>query len=202
MTKPFGKSALLAAGLTTLLLVPACSQEPQQSSPTTDTPPPSATAGQTPSQPGGELAPMSPAPAPPTVPSRFGKPAAAGSAAVVTVLAARNVQHQAEGAGEVSGPAVDVDVELANSSDKPLSLTQVTVTLTFRTTGEPAVPLPSKTTPFSGVLRSGSSQTATYRFRYPAEQGRRVSVAVQYQPERPTVKATGLLPAPDSTEAN
>jgi hypothetical protein len=202
MTRPLPDITLLAACLTSLLLTAGCTQESQQSSPSPDTSQPPPTISQTPSQPSGELAPQSPAPAPPTVPSRFGKPAAAGTDAVVTVLDTRTVQHQADGAGEVSGPAVDVDVELSNSSNQPLALNGVTVTMTFRTTGEPAVPLPSKSTPFSGVLRSGNSQTATYRFRYPPEQGRRVSVAVQYQPERPTVKAIGVLPVPDSTDAN
>jgi hypothetical protein len=93
--------------------------------------------------------------------------------------------------GEISGAALAVTVEIANTSSDPIGLDSVTVNLT----GAGDVPAPPVTTdpasPLSGTLMPGEKKSGVYVFTIPADSRSSVGVTVLYSAGAPIVLFQG-----------
>lgn len=103
------------------------------------------------------------------------------------------VQATATLPGEVSGPAVAVNLEITNGSAQAIGLDSVTVTLTDAA-GNPAGSMAADpSAPLSGVLDAGATKAGTYVFTVPADQRNPVTVTVTYSSGAPTLVFTGQV---------
>ena len=91
-------------------------------------------------------------------------------------------------AGEVSGPAIRVALELVNGTGETISLGAVTVNAYFGLEIQPAPPFDSDTErePFAGTLATGETARGTYVFGIPEGQ-EDVVVTVSKSPDSPLV---------------
>lgn len=92
-------------------------------------------------------------------------------------------------AGEVSGPAIRVTVEMMNGTDGAISLDAVTVNAYFGAETQPASPFDSETEsePFTGTLAAGETAQGVYLFSIPEGQDDDIVVTVSKSPESPLV---------------
>lgn len=99
----------------------------------------------------------------------------------VRLTAVTAVTATAHEAGEISGPALAVTVEVTNATSAPISLDTVAVNAF---SGPAATPAPvmrdGATQPLHGSLAAGHSETATYVFSVPVAQRGDVTVTVTY----------------------
>lgn len=93
------------------------------------------------------------------------EPAEVESGLVFTVVAVRDVDVEvSEVGGDVAGPAVAVDIEVANNGDAGVDLGRFVVTAAAG--GVELSPIPGVfNEPFFGILAPGETATATYGFR-------------------------------------
>jgi hypothetical protein len=190
-----GAAALLLVGVAiaaSILLPPG---EPttstSSSSPSTPTPGSSDPATPTPT-PGGEAGEPSPEE---TLEPIFGEPIAdvvepdgvADFGDDVTARLISVTPYTATGSqpGEVSGPAVEVTLELRNDTGSAISLDGVTVNVYYGDDEVPAAPIDSRGTPFSGSLAPGATATGSYGFSVP--EGEDVIVTLSKSPGSPLV---------------
>lgn len=88
-----------------------------------------------------------------------------GEGLVVAVVRVDDIDLEAQGIGETSGPGVAVIVEIRNDRDEPVDVGGVVVNATVRT-DVPATPhFSTPYAPFEGELAPGETATATYPFR-------------------------------------
>lgn len=85
------------------------------------------------------------------------------------IVASKAITAEATQAGEISGPAVQVVVELVNGSATAVSVNAVTVNGYYGSDLTPASPIvPKSTSPgFSGTVEPGAKATGTYVFTVP-----------------------------------
>jgi len=101
----------------------------------------------------------------------------------VSLTSIEAIQSNAEGPGNVNGPAVRVTVELTNDTGADLSLDGVSVNLTHGEDLTPGSPLDDVTqAPFTGTAAPGSTVRAVYVFSVPAGERGRVDVSVGVAP--------------------
>lgn len=89
------------------------------------------------------------------------------------------VSGQAAQPGEVAGPAIRFTVTITNDTQDAVSLSQAVVNVYYgadRTPGD-ALTEPGGS-PFPASVAAGSSATATFVFRVPADQRDRVTITV------------------------
>jgi len=104
------------------------------------------------------------------------------------------VTAQAHGAGETSGPALAVIVELTNTTDEAMSLDTVAVNMYLGTEGSPAARVQSESgNPFSGSLEPGATAQAVYAFTVPVDRRDLVTVTVGRAPESGTAVFAGAV---------
>ena len=87
------------------------------------------------------------------------------------IFASKAITAEATQAGETSGPAIQVVVELINGSATAVSVNAVTVNGYYGSDLSPASPIvPKSTSPgFSGTVEPGAKATGTYVFTVPKE---------------------------------
>jgi hypothetical protein len=91
-------------------------------------------------------------------------------------------------AGEVSGPAVQVDLALENRSAEAISLDAVTVNAYYGDDRRPASPISQTSSPpFSGSLAAGAVAHGQYVFTVPAELHESVVITISVTPGSPVV---------------
>lgn len=116
------------------------------------------------------------------------------SARLVSIEA---VQGEAEGPGEVAGPAVRVTVEVVNGTAETIDLG---ATVVNAYAGPELRPLETLSGPgarwFEGSLAAGAAAEAVYVFNTPADLRESLQVTVSYDPEVPTVVFEGAAPPP------
>lgn len=101
------------------------------------------------------------------------------------------IRAEAQGPGEVSGPALSFTVRLTNSTAADVDLGAVTVNLADEQ-GNPGLPMagpPAR--PLSGVLAAGESVTGTYVFAVDEGSREVVSLEVSYSTQAPVVVFRG-----------
>ncbi len=113
------------------------------------------------------------------------------SAELVDLLA---IQAEGQGAGEISGPAIRVTVQLSNGTGQPLPLDAVTVALYF---GPDLIPAPTisdpEADPFGGSLGSGESARGVYTFSIAEEDRDEITVTVSHSPASAIVVFNGAF---------
>ncbi|MFT4281110.1 hypothetical protein [Microbacterium sp.] len=92
----------------------------------------------------------------------------------------RSLDVTAQTPGEISGPAVAVDVSLTNGGKKPIDIATAMVGLTADgdVFGQPTTSEPY--TPFAGELAAGDTAEATYVFLLPEKSRKDFVVSIQY----------------------
>ena len=91
------------------------------------------------------------------------------------------VDGEANGPGEIAGPAVRVTVVATNDSPSPVLLEGVVVDLTYGSQNTSAAPLSGPgAVRFTGEVAPGASATGVYVFDVPVDQRGAVSVLVSY----------------------
>jgi hypothetical protein len=113
----------------------------------------------------------------------------------VSLRRASPVTHEASGPGEVSGPAVDLELVMMNGSRLPVDLDAVTVTMTHGPEERPAIPVTSSGEPFRGALGLGESASGRYRFLLPPDEWDDVRILINYSAEEPTAILVGPIPS-------
>jgi hypothetical protein len=103
-----------------------------------------------------------------------------GSGITGRIVALTPVEAKATRAGEVGGPAVQVDIELTNVSPTDLSLDGVTVNGYYGADKTPASPIVAQSGQgsFDGVLAAGATAKGRYVFSVPADQRDAVIITV------------------------
>ena len=129
----------------------------------------------------------------PTITANTTEQAPFGNGVTVLLTGIKSVEHEAQGLGEISGPAVDLTLVIENSGQGEVDLSSVTVDLTYGSSGVPAGPLRSAGSPFAGVAGPGESAQGTYRFSVPVRELGTVKVLVNYSADEPTVVLEGSL---------
>ena len=109
----------------------------------------------------------------------------------VTLASVRSVRAEARGPGEVSGPALAVRVQIANTSKAALDTADTVVTLTgsggrpgLAMSGPPADPLPAS-------VPARNRASGTYLFTVPVGKRDPVTVSVAVTPALPVVVFRG-----------
>ena len=99
----------------------------------------------------------------------------------VRLVSIKAVTAQAHMAGQISGPALAVTVQVTNSGSAPIALDTVSVNVYSGAAGTPAVRMQDHATqPLRGSLAAGKSLSATYVFSVPTADRSAVTVAVAY----------------------
>lgn len=117
-----------------------------------------------------------------------------GNGVVARISAIESTEVTSELPGEIGGPAVVLDLELVNGSEREISLDSVTVDLVDLDRA-PLLPLTtSPADPLSGQLAPGASSTGRYVFSVPVGDRDDVLLTVKYSGDAPAVVLTGSLP--------
>lgn len=92
----------------------------------------------------------------------------------------RSLEVTARTPGEISGPAVAVDITISNGGKKPIDVATAMVSLTAHgdVLGQPTTSEPYA--PFAGDVAPGESATATYVFLLPEKSRKGYTVSIQY----------------------
>lgn len=119
-----------------------------------------------------------------------------GLSAEVTDLEA--VDGEAEGIGEVAGPAVRFTITLANNTDKPISTDSTVVNVEAGPDAIPALQLSGPGgTSFPNVIEPGESGSATLIFNLPPDLREDVRIYLNHQADLPIAAFTGAVPTPE-----
>ena len=104
------------------------------------------------------------------------------------------IEGEAEGPGEIAGPALRVTVELTNGSAAAADLTGVVVNLYHGPDAAPAELLAgSGSAWFEGALAPGATVTGVYVFTVPLDDRAPIQVTVFVTPDEPTVLFEGAV---------
>ena len=107
------------------------------------------------------------------------------------------VQGEANGPGEIAGPAVRVTVVATNDSNAPVLVEGLVVDLVYGPDDTSAAPLSGPgVVRFAGEIAPRASQTGVYVFDVPVDQRAEVSVIVSYLASVSPVVFTGPAPTP------
>ncbi len=106
-----------------------------------------------------------------------------------------SVKGQAEGVGEVAGPAIRFTLAFSNSGDAAYPTQPIVVNVYYGKDNTPALPLskPGGTTLPASVPAHGDA-SATYIFTVPEDQRGSVIVTVDYQAGAPAIAFQGAAP--------
>lgn len=113
-------------------------------------------------------------------------------AAAVTAMTA--VQGQAQGPGEIGGPAVRFTISITNDTGRPFNLANTVVNAYYGADSTPADQLVSDGTAFPKLLKDGESASAQFVFTIPEDQRGTVLVTVDTSVQNPVVAFRGSAP--------
>ena len=117
-----------------------------------------------------------------------------GDGVGAAVVAIKAVQARGQGPGEVSGPGLQITIQLHNGTTKALPLDNVVVNLTD-STNAPANPMSgAPANPFSGSLAPGGKTTGVYVFTVPVDRRSRIAITINYSGRSAVVVFTGSAP--------
>jgi hypothetical protein len=110
----------------------------------------------------------------------------------VEVSDVKSVKGEAQGPGEIAGPAVRVTLDVRNKSDKDVSMSMAVVNLYYGSDKTPASTLSGPgLDPLPAAVAAGSSATGSYVFSVPENDRNQVVVEFSYSTESPTVLFSG-----------
>ena len=112
----------------------------------------------------------------------------------VRVSNIQQVDGEAQGPGEVAGPALRVSIEVQNSTDNEISMELALANLYYGTDRTPASALSGPgVRPFPETIESDKAATAQYVFGVPKQSRNPLAVEFSYTVEAPTVIFEGNL---------
>ncbi|WP_155859325.1 hypothetical protein [Cellulomonas sp. KRMCY2] len=115
-----------------------------------------------------------------------------GTGVTARLTAVESVDGEADGPGEVAGPAVRITVEITNDTAEALDLHKVVVDVAAGADLAPGEPLSGPGVRWlDGTLEPGGVATGVYVFAVPADRRDLVHVKVSYDPVQPTVLFEG-----------
>ncbi|MDC7120070.1 hypothetical protein OMK64_00795 [Cellulomonas fimi] len=124
------------------------------------------------------------------------QPATFATGVTAELTKVESVAGEAQGPGEVAGPAVRVTVRLTNGTAAAVPLTSAVVNAYAGQDLAPAEPLSAPGgQPFAGSVQPGATATGVYVFNVPADQRDRLQVTVSYDPTVTTVLFEGPGPS-------
>lgn len=133
-------------------------------------------------------------PALPEVDGRIGDDIELPTDVIVSLSAISTTTLTAETPGEQSGPAVVVEVQVANQSEEPQSVASATVSLSAES-GEIGIPTwAHPNDPLHGEVPAGGIAVGTYVFMLDPADERPVTVRVNYSAGEPVATFTGTTP--------
>lgn len=113
----------------------------------------------------------------------------------VRVTKLEAVDGEAEGPGEVAGPAVRFTVSITNETGKTIDLSSTVVNAYYGPDQTPASPLSGPgASQFSSSLADGKSDSGAFVFAIPEEERDQVQVTVDYSVDSPIVAFEGSTP--------
>lgn len=117
-----------------------------------------------------------------------------GVTAELTSISA--IEGQAQGIGEIAGPALRVALAITNGTPDPLSLDLAIVNLVYGRNRVPATLLygDPATAPFSGMLAPDATVSGVYVFTVPPDQRDPILIEVNYEALSPIVVFEGAGP--------
>lgn len=115
-----------------------------------------------------------------------------GNGVVATLPSIDEIEGEAQGPGNIAGPAIRVTVRIENGTAEPVSLDGVAVNMYTGAELTPASPLddPSRRE-FAGTVPPGQSAEGVYVFSVPADARDSVTVEVGYVAGAPLLIFTG-----------
>lgn len=124
------------------------------------------------------------------------QPATFASGVVAELTKVESVDGEAQGPGEVAGPAVRVTVRLTNGTEAAVPLAGAVVNVYAGQDLAPGEPLSGPGgKPFTGTVQPGATATGVYVFNVPADQRDRLQVTVSHDPTVTTVLFEGAGPS-------
>ncbi|MFT3860678.1 DUF4352 domain-containing protein [Micropruina sp.] len=119
-----------------------------------------------------------------TVTAGIDEPAHPAKGVTAEVTAIKAVTGEAQGPGEIAGPALRVTVQVRNRSDGPVDLANTVVNLYYGKKNAPAAALSGPDpVPFSGRLAPGKKAKGSYIFNVPKNQRGQIRVEFRYSTE-------------------
>ena len=110
----------------------------------------------------------------------------------VRVTDVESVQGDAQGPGEIAGPAVRVSIEVSNTSDEEVAMDLALVNVYYGEDKTPASALSGPgLAPLTGSIPAGKSATGAYVFSVPEDQREQLTVEFSYSTDAPTVIFSG-----------
>jgi hypothetical protein len=165
------------------------------------TPPPAGESTPSPDQ-GATAAPETDPAAPPAdagavppveTPVEIDAPATFDASVTAEVTQVESVQGEAQGPGEIGGPALRVSISLANGTGRDVDLDTSVVALFYGADDIPAAELSGPGAErFQGTLKAGATASGVYVFRVPADE-RDIRITVSYSPTDTTVAFEGSV---------
>jgi hypothetical protein len=102
------------------------------------------------------------------------------------------VEGVARGPGQISGPALRLELRAHNGGTDPVSLEGMVVALAYGAEEMPATTLTEPGgAPFEGELAPGADAVATYVFGVPVGERERITVSASYTGSAPTIPFEG-----------
>jgi hypothetical protein len=118
----------------------------------------------------------------------LGQTASLGNGVSVRVAKIESVKGEAQGPGEIAGPAVRVTIEVSNGTDKEVPMDLALVNLYYGKGKTPASTLSGPgVAPLSAPIAAGKTASGTYVFSVPESERGSVSVEFSYTTDAPTV---------------
>jgi hypothetical protein len=112
-----------------------------------------------------------------------------GDGVTSRIAAIASITAKGTQAGEVSGPAAQVDIELRNGTSAAISLGAVTVNAYYGADKTPASPIASSSGRggFRGTLAAGKTATARFVFSAPTKQQKSLVVTISKDAGGPVI---------------
>lgn len=134
------------------------------------------------------------APALPEVNGELEEAIALPTEVTVSLTSITSTRLTAETPGEVTGPAVIVEVQVTNDSEAPQTISSATVSLAAED-GEMGIPTSADPNdPLHGEVAPGATAEGVYVFMLDPADGRSVTVSVNYSAGDPVAVFTGATP--------
>lgn len=131
------------------------------------------------------------APPEPSKPVDIGDVAAIDAGAKAQIVTIKSVTSEAESPGEISGPAIQVTIQISAGS-KDVSLADVVVNGYYGSDVTPAIPVAKPGgRPFAGTLSGGEKTTGVYVFNVPAADRDDVTIELFFSASQAPVLFTG-----------
>jgi hypothetical protein len=123
-----------------------------------------------------------------TTSASLNETAETGQGVTVKVTKIEHVEGKANGPGEIAGPAVRLNVHVANGSPKQLSMELALVNVYYGKARTPAASLSGpRADPLAGSIDPGGSASGRYVFGVPRSKQDQLTVEFSYTTDAPTV---------------